>query len=200
MSEIILKDYNDIIKIRNARVYDLDESVKASKYPMSTDISKCDSDITERQVTLGTCLSGSAHDCFLKGIICNFDLTCTNKMWVEFQRYHFADIISSQSTMHKITKMSIEESCIDYVTENIINEANKLIDIYNENKTDENYKKVLYNIPSGLQLTARVTTNYLQLKTMLKQRKNHRLQEWREFCKWIERLPKSELFIKNNKE
>lgn len=74
--------------------------------------------------------------------------------------------------------MSIEESCIDYVTENIINEVNKLINIYNENKTDENYKKVLYNIPSGLQLTARVTTNYLQLKTMLKQRKNHRLQEW----------------------
>jgi len=188
MSGIILKDYNDIIKIRNARVYDLDESVKASKYPMSTDISKCYSDITERQVTLGTCLSGSAHDCFLKGIICNFDLTCTNKMWVEFQRYHFADIISSQSTMHRITKMNIEECCIDYVTENIINEVNKLIGIYNENKTDDNYKK-------GLQLTARVTTNYLQLKTMFKQRKNHRLSEWRKFCEWIERLPKSELFI-----
>ena len=65
-----------------------------------------------------------------------------------------------------------------------------LIDAYNENPTPENYLRVLYNIPTGFRLTARMTTNYRQLKTIYYQRKKHRLPEWREFCEWIETLPK----------
>ena len=60
---------------------------------------------------------------------------------------------------------------------------------YNENPTKENMYKMLYTNPCGLKLTARMTTNYLQLKTIYHQRKNHRLQEWQDFCKWIETLP-----------
>lgn len=44
----------------------------------------------------------------------------------------------------------------------------------------------------GLRLTARITTNYRQLKTIYQQRKNHRLPEWRAFCAWIETLPRAE--------
>jgi len=55
------------------------------------------------------------------------------------------------------------------------------------------YLRVLYSVPSGLRLTAGITTNYLQLKTIYHQRKDHRLPEWREFCKWIEALPFSGL-------
>ena len=65
-----------------------------------------------------------------------------------------------------------------------------MIDAYNENPTPENYLRVLYNIPTGFRLTARMTTNYRQLKTIYYQRKKHRLPEWREFCEWIETLPK----------
>ena len=51
----------------------------------------------------------------------------------------------------------------------------------------------LYSNPCGFILTARITTNYLQLKTIYAQRKNHTLPEWRLFCKWIEQLPYSNL-------
>jgi hypothetical protein len=60
---------------------------------------------------------------------------------------------------------------------------------YEENPTPENYLNLLYSNPAGFELTARLTTNYRCLRNVYQQRKNHRLPEWREFCKWIESLP-----------
>jgi hypothetical protein len=57
------------------------------------------------------------------------------------------------------------------------------------------YLQILYSNPCGFQLTARMTTNYRQLKTIYAQRKTHRLPEWRAFCKWIETLPHAKEFI-----
>ena len=71
----------------------------------------------------------------------------------------------------------------------IVTALSKLIDEYKACPTDENYLKVLYNAPAGLRLTARITTNYQQLKTIYYQRNAHRLPEWREFCQWILTLP-----------
>jgi hypothetical protein len=52
----------------------------------------------------------------------------------------------------------------------------------------------------GLELTARITTNYLQLKTIYAQRHNHKLEEWRDFCRFIESLPfAGELIAGGNK-
>ena len=50
----------------------------------------------------------------------------------------------------------------------------------------EAYLDILMNVPAGLKLTARISTNYRQLKTIYYQRKNHRLPEWRKFCNWME--------------
>jgi len=58
------------------------------------------------------------------------------------------------------------------------------------------YLEILYSNPAGFKITARMTTNYRQLKTIYLQRKNHRLPEWRVFCEWIETLPYSELITK----
>lgn len=49
--------------------------------------------------------------------------------------------------------------------------------------------KILYSLPTGYSLTARVTTNYLQLKCIYNQRKGHKLPEWRAFCEWCLTLP-----------
>ena len=55
--------------------------------------------------------------------------------------------------------------------------------------------KIIYNIPSGFKLTAKMVTNYRQLKTIYDQRKNHRLPEWHGVCKWIETLPYMKEFL-----
>ena len=185
--------HNDIVK--NVCVYGLDESVKASKYPMAVDTEQCTEEITDRTHSLANCEKGSGHDQFLTGIIVQFDLTLSIKAWVEAERYHFFDFVSSQSTMHRISSLDIDKQCNEYVTENTKREVQRLKDEYNADKTPENYLSLLYNVPVGFMLTARMTTNYRQLKTIYSQRKTHRLPEWREFCKWIEALPHSEFII-----
>lgn len=178
--------------IQHVRLMGMRESIRASKYPMAVDTEDCGGDATERTYALAKCGTGTGHDQFLTGIVVQFDLTFTIKAWVEAERYHFLDFVSSQSTMHCITKMDIERQCIKYVNKQTINLCKKLVDTYNTDPTPENYLTLLYNIPVGFRLTARMTTNYRQLKTIYQQRRNHRLPEWKIFCRWIEGLWNSE--------
>ena len=188
-------------KISNTKVYGLEESVKASKYPFATDVDSVNSDITDRTMSLANCKTGTGHDNFLNGIIVQFDLTFSNKAWVEGERYHFLDFVSSQSTMHCISKMDIRNMCNKYVTETTIKEVERLKDMYLTTEAKEDYLRLLYNIPSGFELTARMTTNYRQLKTIYQQRRTHRLPDWQMFCDWIENeLPHSELITQKFSE
>lgn len=178
--------------VENWKVYGLDESIKASKYPMAVDIDKCTNEITRNTNALAGCATGTGHDQFLTGIVVQFDLTFSIKAWTEAQRYHFLDFVSSQSTMHRITKFDIGEQCNVYVEQQTIDLVRRLVDQYNVDPIPQNYLRVLYNVPVGFRLTARMTTNYRQLKTIYKQRVNHRLPDWWEFCDWIRQLPHSE--------
>ena len=87
--------------------------------------------------------------------------------------------------MHRLQKMEIAKSCIKYVDSRVIDVVEELVKEYNENPTLENRLKMLYSCPTGLKLTARMTTNYRQLKTIYHQRKNHTLPEWRRFCQQL---------------
>lgn len=177
------------MELRNINVYNINEAIKASKYPMLDDVSKATSEITATQRRLGSQPRGSAHDNFLNGILVSFDLTCSNKMWIEFERYHFADIVSGQSTMHRIVKLAERNIFNEYVVDETKETLKKLLDKFNKDKSTYNYLCLLYNIPSGIELTDHIVTNYGQLKTMYNQRHNHRLPEWRKFCDYVIQLP-----------
>lgn len=185
--------------VYNVNIYGLDESVRGAKFPMSVDTTSLNCDVTKGIDALFRANIGEGHDQALTGIIVQFDLTCSNKMWVEMERYHFIDFISSQSTMHRAAKMDFAQCFNSYVTARTMIECNRLKAAYQENPSIENYLKLLYNLPSGMELTARMTTNYRQLKTIYAQRKNHRLPEWREFCAWLETLPHSEWITRKEK-
>lgn len=181
---------NDVVS--NWKVYGLEDSIRRSKYPKAVDIRKCTSEITKGVEALAGCQTGTGHDQFLTGIIVQFDLTFTIKAWTESERYHWLDFVSSQSTMHKIAQFDIAEQCHEYVDLGIVEIVKMFVNRYNDNPTPENYLRILYNVPVGFKLTAGMTTNYRQLKTIYQQRKTHRLPEWRSFCEWIETLPHSE--------
>ena len=182
------------MEITNYNVYNLENAIKASKYPMTSDTTSKDSEITKTVRKLGRAKRGSGHDNYLHGILVSFDLTCSNKMWVEFERYHFADIVSSQSTMHKITNLLEEDVFNEYVDERVKDVLKDILSQYNMDDTPQEHKqtylRLLYNVPSGIELTAHIVTNYGQLKTMWYQRYDHRLPEWRKFCDWMLTLPK----------
>lgn len=184
--------------VTNWQVYGLEDSIKASKYPMAVDVDKCSSTITSRVNSLAKCQTGTGHDQFLTGIVVQLDLTLTIKAWVEAQRYHFLDFVSSQSTMHKIQNMNFSKQCISYVTPEAIERCERYLKEYCDNPSIEGFLKLIYNVPVGFRLTARMTTNYRQLKTIYQQRKNHRLPEWRWFCEWIKGLPCSDFITGGN--
>lgn len=186
-------------KIENVKVYGMEDSFRASKFPFAVDVNAVDDDLTKTIVKLSQCPIGEGHDNLLNGVLVQFDLTFSNKAWVELQRYHFIDFVSSQSTMHCVSRMDIKGYCNEYVTDNAIAEVERLKAEYLATPTSENYLRLLYNLPSGLELTARLTTNYRQLKTMYKQRRTHRLPDWQMFCDWVHTLPYSYLITGNNR-
>jgi len=186
-------------KIDNVKIYGLNESIKRAKFPMAIDTDKLNEELTPGIKSCANCKIGEGHDNFLVGIIVQFDLTFSNKAWVEMQRYHHIDIISSQSSIHRLMKFDIEHQCNPYVDKRIVAILKDYIDTYNNmiahknSFTNEEIQaakvKALYNIPSGFELTAGMTTNYRQLKTIYHQRRNHILPDWQMFCDWCETLP-----------
>lgn len=176
-------------KIETVGIWGLPESVKGSKFPMSVNLDSLTDEITPRVNSLASSGKSEGHDQFLTGVTVMFDMTFSNKAWIEAERYKFLNFVSSQSTMHRISKMDIRQCCNKYVTENSIKEAERLLKIYNEDPTDENYLILLYNIPSGFELTARMVTNYRCLKNICSQREYHKLPDWWVFREWCETLP-----------
>ena len=198
--------------VTNVKIYDLEESLHAAGYPMrtSTEWEEAPSATLKRAIGLSKAADWQgAHDQFLTGIRVSFDMTFSNKGWVEAERYRFLEFVSSQSTMHRITKFDLDECYNEYVDPRVIEIMKEKVDDYNntqlllaqtipENKLEvdilknilsNKYLEILYTNPAGFTLTARMTTNYRCLKNIWRQRRNHRLPEWREFCKWIETLP-----------
>ena len=217
-------DYKDIIS--NVDIYDLEKSILASGYPMRTTIP--DRDITEKDLARcknlvnATKTGNGAHAQFMTGIRVNFDLTFSNKAWVEAERYRFLEFVSSQSTMHRITKFDLDNQYNEYVDPRIIEimkskvqEYNKVMELRDSYDKDDQhnispqlredltewlknaYLEILYSNPAGFTLTARMTTNYRCLRNIYMQRKDHRLPEWRAFCKWIETLPYAQELLIN---
>ena len=118
-------------------------------------------------------------------------------MWVEAERYRFFEFVSSQSTMHRISKFDIKSQCNEYVSPVIVEEVDKLKKQYFSTGKPDDYLKLLYSVPSGFELTARIATNYRCLLNIYIQRYNHRLPEWREFCEYMKvNLPLFDALIK----
>ena len=211
-------DYKDIVS--NVDIYDLEKSILASGYPMRTIIP--DRDITEKDLARcknlvnATKTGNGAHAQFMTGIRVNFDLTFSNKAWVEAERYRLLEFVSSQSTMHRITKFDLDNQYNKYVDPRIIEimkskvqEYNKVMELRDSYDKDDQrredltewlkdaYLEILYSNPAGFTLTARMTTNYRCLRNIYMQRKDHRLPEWRAFCKWIETLPYAQELLIN---
>lgn len=205
------------MKFTMTKIYDLAESIVSSGYPMlaSYDESKVQEDCLTvmhalkypernflgdkhimRAIKLANTPTGSGHGSFLKGIQVSSDVTMSLKVMKEVQRYVFFQIISSTSTMHRITKMNMDEVVDKFVQPETVELCKKFVQQYNDNPTSENFEILTSNAPSGLCLTFRFNTNYMSLRNMFHQREHHKLEEWRvDFTEWISTLPMSRELI-----
>lgn len=201
------------MKVTNTKIYGLEESIVASGYPMlkqpltpkefqdkyfnvcySLKYPKEENKDINRAIKLAQAPNGSGHDNFLKGIIVQFDCNAPQYFWQQLQRYNFVYFVSSMSKMHRIMDLAEnKDGFIDSTSENAISNLEDSITAYSEGKF--NIDDLLCNVPMGLTYTARLSTNYLQLKTIYKQRRQHRSNEWQDFCDWIETLPMAQELI-----
>jgi hypothetical protein len=187
------------VKIDNVKVYDLEECIVAGGLPMlfaydekefaeSVEQSKGDcaqnqgSKHLSRAYKLASNDSASGHCNFLKGILVACNVTGTQAWWMQAGRYGHFVIDSSMSKMHRLKSMDLETCCHPKTPEISRKEVGKLVAL-------DDIESLIYACPMGLELTARVNTNYMQLRIMYHQRRAHRLNEWHTFCHWIESLP-----------
>lgn len=192
-----------MLQIDNWKVYDLKESVIACRNAMRiTPAQITDEEFNAsmpRAIMLANSPSGSGHQTFLSGIRVSFDIKYPNYISPELQRYHWIDIVSSSSKMHRLSSMDMDSCFNKYVTDESKEQMKRLVKKFNDTKSYEDFMVMLSNCPQGIELFMRVSTNYLQLRTLYRQRKTHKLKEdYGAVCEFIEKLPYANEFIIGN--
>lgn len=187
-----------MLTIRNHEIFGLERALRASGNAMSTGIVDTTNDAQPaskslaRGMKLGANPAGSAHDHYLCGIVVQMDILYPQYWAPEAGRYHWFEIICSQSTMHRLTTSlsNFSDPYNKYVDDRTKAIVREKLDKYNAAPCYEYFMELRSNLPAGYEMWETVTTNYLQLKTMYAQRRNHKLKEdWGAFCDWCESLP-----------
>lgn len=152
--------------------------------------------------------AGTDHRKFMRMITVYLDITAPLYWWKEFDTYKVGTVTNSCSTMHKIGEKEFEMSdfSCEHMKPTSIKMMLDIIDILNKYRADYNnpeseklgvkkdyWWQMIQLLPSSYNQKRTVMLNYEVLANIYKSRKNHKLDEWREFCKWIESLPYSEI-------
>lgn len=146
--------------------------------------------------------NGPVHSKYLRMITVYFDVNAPLYWWKEMDTYKVATVRNSCSTMHKIQakEFTFEDfSCehLDLMSTRAlrvaINNLNRNRDLFLQTTDKQYWWNMIQVLPSSYNQKSTMMMNYETLKGLYKWRKNHKLDEWKEFCKWVESLPYSEL-------
>ena len=157
--------------------------------------------------------AGTEHRKYLRMMPVYVRITAPLYWWKEFDTYKVGTVANSCSTMHKIAEkeFTLEDFSCEHLMDfeekgklrfsplgtlqNTIDELNDCRDLYLKTKDKAYWWQLIQLLPSSYNQTRNVMLNYEVLANVYRQRKGHKLDEWREFCKWIESLPYSEFII-----
>jgi hypothetical protein len=215
-----------MIKVENIEVFNIEGALRGMRNPLESwhksDSFKCPSnckrkgfdctncipsDVGEEDMKLALKLikAGSDHSKFMRQILVSMDIIAPDYWWKEFSTYKIGTVENSTSTMHKLTSklLTYEDFSFDewgIHEEKIIDFINFLIVQWNDKKNEEIWRRIIQNLPMSFNYLRTCTMNYQVLRNMHHNRRNHKLQEWRDFCKTIEQLPYSKLItVKGDK-
>ena len=159
--------------------------------------------------------AGKDHRKYMRMMSVYVRITAPLYWWKEADTYKIGTVANSCSTMHKIQEkeFTLDDFSHEHLVKTnlldiIIDDLNSNRTIYNDydNQSDEFKAKfskkdvwwqMIQLLPSSYNQTRNVMLNYEVLTNIYKSRKHHKLDEWREFCKWIEELPLSDLITNN---
>ena len=167
--------------------------------------------------------AGTDHRKYMRMMPAYVRITAPLYWWKEFDTYKVATVSNSCSTMHRIDakKFVLDDFSYEHLVNNeevtypnsdgeddewgsldildlTMDALNHYRDLYLKTKNKKYWWQMIQLLPSSYNQTRNVFLNYEVLANIYKSRKNHKLDEWREFCKWIESLPYSELITGEN--
>ena len=201
------------IKIENVDVFGWEASIRGLRSPMNSwdksdsdthialvgDIGQNDLELMKKLVKAGT-----DHSKFMRMINVTLDITAPLYWWAEYDTYKVGTVRNSCSTMHKIAEkeftlddFSIEknyfyEDIDEYLHDmfiNVVEDCEMLRKKFVETGDKRYWRGLIQLLPESYNQRATVQLNYVVLRNMYHSRKNHQLDEWVQFCKWIEQLP-----------
>lgn len=153
--------------------------------------------------------AGTDHRKFMRMMPVYVRITAPLYWWKEFDTYKVGTVANSCSTMHKIAEkeFTLEDFSCEHLSKpsiDILKHTIKCMNDYREeflkDKEKHNWWQMIQLLPSSYNQTRNVMMNYEVLANIYKSRKDHKLGEWQNFCKWIEQIPYPELITEKTKE
>lgn len=195
-----------MIQISKEYVHGWEAATRGLRNPFNS-WAKSDSSLNDEGVSLGEndltlmkrlSSAGTDHSKFLRMITVTMDINAPLYWWKEFDTYKVGTVANSTSTMHKIHEKEFEMS--DFSHEHLIDEAvwalyditfvlNRYRDKYIETGEKDMWWQMIQLLPSSYNQLRTVQVNYQVLQHIYRSRKNHKLDEWKEFCDWCLTLP-----------
>ena len=201
-----------MIKVDNIEVFNFDGALRGMRNPLDSHNNSDSRFITnpltyEKAFNIGDndlllaqrlIQSGTDHSKFMRQIFVSFDLTAPLYFWKEFDTYRVATVSNSESTMHTIHKKPFTQDMVSCehldkdsldVLDIVIDKLNIYRNRYISDKDKNDWWNMIQLLPSSFNQKRTITLNYQVLRNMYFARRNHKLDEWRDFCKMIENLP-----------
>ena len=201
-----------MVKLENIETYGWESAIRGMRNPMNS-WDKSDSvfnaGFSGNSVIIGEndlalmkklAAAGTDHRKFMRMINVTIDITAPLYWWKEFDTYKVGTVRNSCSTMHKIhaKEFTLDDFSHEHLDKNcfskeVFNEVIRVLNfhrkLYIETNDKQCWHQLIQLLPSSYNQRATVQLNYEVLANMYKSRKEHKLDEWREFCKEIEKLP-----------
>lgn len=197
-----------MIRLERAAVMNLENAMRGARNPLEswgrmdsyTDPRTGEYVLGENDLSLARrlCRAGSDHRKFIRQILVSVDITAPLYWWKEFDTYKVGTVANSTSTMHKIHSkpFSLEDFSADQMSPEALSHMERIVawleEIrlrYLETKEKRLWYDMIQLLPSSYHQMRTCTLNYETLVNMYYARRNHKLEEWHVFCRWIASLP-----------
>lgn len=197
-----------MIKVEEIDTWGFEHAIRGMRNPMNSwNLSDTMDDIIgDRDLKLMKKLivSGSEHRKFMRQIFISMDITAPLYWWKEFDTYKVGTVANSCSTMHKIHSKEFE---LDDFSHEHLTEINKAVFIsyletlnlernkFLETKNKDFWWQMIQLLPSSYNQKRTITMDYENVLNMIKHRRNHKLDEWREFVNILMKLPYINIYV-----
>lgn len=144
------------------------------------------------KLALNLVKAGSDHRKFLRQIFVSMNITAPSYWWRQFDTYKVGVTQNSTSQMHTITNRKLTKDDFEYITTEHLEHINNLITIYQATGSKKIKRRLIQMMPASYLYTRTVSLNYEVLRNQYHSRKNHFLEEWKFYCKFLHYFPYSD--------